>query len=383
MSHVDKFRCPVCKTFLSKEAYESALGILEERDGELARRESELDEREKDFENEKSALLLKAKEARQKGLEEGAKAERKRAERALAEQREDLARQERQLAKRETELKQQKADLIQKAKDALEKGIEQGMAAERKRTERLLAGQDSTIAKLQEKIGQLEKGSTPQTEGLEFEGILTERLEQEFPSDNIVHHGKSGDVFHVVNDGGQRVGSIVYECKRTAQIQAAHVDQAREAKQEREADFAVLVTTGKRKGFSGLDEDDGILLVAPLGAIPLVRLLRLHLVQLHQARLTEDERARAAEQIVKYLNGPQFKNPLENMIARAKDLQASIQLEVKQHMKTWNERWAAYQSLEWDATHIETNVQQALQGRQPRAFAAPAVTPLPLLPAKQ
>lgn len=379
---MDKFHCPVCKTALTKEAYETALGILEERDGELARREEELEQRERDFESEKSTLILKAKEAKQKGIDEGTKAERKRADRAMAEQREDLARQERQLAKRETELKRQKAELIQKAKDALEKGIEQGAQAERKRTERLLAGQETTITKLQEKIRQLEKGSTPQTEGLEFEETLTERLEQEFPSDDVVHHGKSGDVFHIVKEGGQRVGCIVYECKQTTQIQAAHVAQTYEAKQEREADFAVLVTTGKRKGFAGIDEDEGILIVAPLGVLPLVRLLRLHLIQLHQAHLTEDERAKAAEQIVKYLNGPQFKNPLEDMVTRARDLQASIQLEVKQHVKMWNDRWTNYQSLEWDATQVQANVQLVLQGRSPRAFAAPDVPPLPLLQSK-
>jgi len=327
---MDKFVCPVCRTSLTKDAYESALGILEERDSELVRREEELEQREKEFQSEKSALILKAKEARQKGVDEGTNAERKRAERALAEQREDLARQERQLVKRESELKRQKTELIQKAKDALEKGIEQGVQAERKRTERLLSGQESTITKLQEKIQQLEKGSTPQTEGLEFEETLTERLEQEFPSD-----------------------------------------------------FAVLVTTGKRKGFSGIDEDDGVLLVAPLGVIPLVRLLRLHLIQLHQARLTEDERARAAEQIVKYLNGPQFKNPLEDMIARARDLQASIQVEVRQHLKTWNERWSSYQSIEWDAAQVQSNIQLVLQGRTPRVFSAPDVRPLPLLSSKE
>jgi len=380
---MDKYTCPVCKTSLSKEEYESALGILEERDGELARREEELEEREKDFQREKGQLILKAKNAKQEGTEEGAQAERKKAARALAEKREELDRQARQLKKREKELKQQKAELIQKAKDALEKGIDQGIQSERKRTERLLSGQAGTITKLEEKIRQLEKGSTPQTEGLEFEDTLAERLEQEFPTDEVVHHGKSGDVLHVVKDDNQRVGSIIYECKRTALIQSAHVVQAYDAKQDREADFAVLVTTGKRKGFSGIDEEDGVLIVAPLGVMPLVRLLRQYLIQLFHARLTEDERAKAAQHLVKYLSGPQFKNPLEDMIGRARELQKSLQIEVKQHMKNWNERWSNYQSIDWDAAQIQANIELVLQGREPRSLSQPSFTPLPLLPAKE
>ncbi len=380
---MDKYICPVCKTSLSKEEYESALGILEERDSELARREEDLEEREKDFQREKTQLILKAKSAKQEGIEEGVQTERKRANRALAEKREEIDRQARQLEKREKELKAQKAELIQKAKDALEKGIDQGIQTERKRTERVLAGQAGTITKLEEKIRQLEKGSTPQTEGLEFEDTLAERLEQEFPSDEVVHHGKSGDVMHVVKHDGQKVGCIIYECKRTALIQAAHVAQAYDAKQDREADFAVLVTTGKRKGFAGLDEDEGVLIVAPLGVVPLVRMLRQSLIQLFQARLTEDERAKAAQHFVKYLTGPQFKNPMEDMIARARELQKSLQIEVKQHVKNWNERWESYQSIDWDASQIQTNIQLVLQGREPRSLSQPSLTPLQLLPAKE
>ena len=57
------------------------------------------------------------------------------------------------------------------------------------RSERLVAGQQKTIAKLQDRIRQIEKGTTPQTEGLEFEATLCNRLRREFPDDIVRHEG--------------------------------------------------------------------------------------------------------------------------------------------------------------------------------------------------
>ncbi len=350
---IDKYHCPVCKKTLTREEYESALGI---------------------FEKEKARLILEARRAREQGIEEGLK----RAKREMAEEREAVERQRRQLEKRESDFRRQKKELMDKAKLSLERGIEQGIESERKRAERLLSGHANTIAKLEERIRQLEKGSTPQTEGLEFEETLVERLRDEFPTDEVAHHGKNGDVVHIVRDSGEDAGSIVYECKRTAQIQRAHIQQAYEAKQDREADFAVLVTTGSRKGFDGIDEEDGVVIVGPLGVIPLAALLRQYLIRLFHARLTGAERAKAAEELVRYVTGPQFRNPIEDMMARARELRGALQIEVKQHMKMWNDRWESYQSIEWDASQIDANVQLVLKGAAPQPLMQPKATPLPL-----
>jgi hypothetical protein len=56
----------------------------------------------------------------------------------------------------------------------------------------LLRGKDKHIAALQERIEQLKKGTTPQTDGLEFEDRLTSGLQREFPDDRIMHKGKTG-----------------------------------------------------------------------------------------------------------------------------------------------------------------------------------------------
>jgi hypothetical protein len=128
-----KFICPVCSTPLSRTAYEKALGIIEEKERLLE------DERAK-IARENNALRLQLKESQQK----------------VVAARED------------------------------------GVKAERARNRRLLAGKDTEIQKLKERLRQVQTVATPQTDGLEFEATLCARLKREFPEDRIQHKGKGG-----------------------------------------------------------------------------------------------------------------------------------------------------------------------------------------------
>lgn len=102
------------------------------------------------------------------------------------------------LGEREKHLKHEKADLLVKLKQAQTKAKRakaEGVKVERARTQRLLQGKDKIIQTLKERIDQLKRGSTPQTEGLEFEDKLAARLRREFPEDQILHKGLVGTCF--------------------------------------------------------------------------------------------------------------------------------------------------------------------------------------------
>src|SRR6267142_5183440 len=115
------FRCPVCRKQLTKREYESALGILGER--------------EQHMRHQHAVLASKVK-------------------------------------KLGAEKRKARAD---------------GVNAERSRTQRLLAGKDQQIRVLHERLRNLKKGTTPQTDGLEFEERLHARLQEEFGADHIKH----------------------------------------------------------------------------------------------------------------------------------------------------------------------------------------------------
>jgi hypothetical protein len=287
------------------------------------------------------------------------------------------------LGERERHLQHQKAELQKRLRDARlreKRARAAGVTAERARTQRLLAGKEKQIQALKERMKQLKKGSTPQTEGLEFEDKLAARLRREFPADDVQHKGKGGDVLHSVRFDGRVAGIIIYECKRTPRIQTEHIRQAYRARQSRDADFAVLVTTGTKRGFSGLAHQDGVLVVSPLGAVPLAALLRGHIIEMMRARIAKEKRARIADQLVQYIASPQFRNPIEEVVQLASELQHMISDEAKQHFKVWKRRWEHYQTIQWDSSHIQNNIRLVLHGKQPQAVAAPKVPRLLLPP---
>ncbi len=282
---------------------------------------------------------------------------------------------------RERHLQHEKDKLlgqVREARQQAKRAREEGVKAERARAQRLLQGKDRLIQTLKERIDQLKRGSTPQTEGLEFEDRLAARLRREFPEDQILHKGRGGDVLHTVRFDGQSAGTIVYECKREKRIKGEHIQQARLAKQSREADFAVLVTIGYRKGFAGLAQRDGVLVVHPLGIIPLVSLLRLHLTEMLRAKVTKKRRAIIAQRLVGYITSPQFKNPIEEVVHLTVELQEMVRDEAKDHLATWRKRWNYYQTINWDASQVRTNVQLVLHGKEPKVITHPKAPPLQL-----
>lgn len=117
------------------------------------------------------------------------------------------------------------------------------------------------------------------------------------------------------------MGLIVYEFKQTGGIDDGHIAQALRAKQTREAGFAILVTTGKKRGFTGLGNMRVVLVVSPLGVVGLATLLRQVLLQMFRARIGKEKRAKIAHELLRYVTRPQFKNPIDELIERATQLQ--------------------------------------------------------------
>jgi hypothetical protein len=328
------YRCPLCQSPLSKAKYESVLNIQKEKE-----------------------------RAQQADLDK-------------------LHEQLHSAHQRELQFKKQLRDSRKKIKQAENRAAQKARLDERRRGERLMAGQGKTIKKLQERIKMLEKGTTPQEIGLADESKLVERLRREFPTDKIQHEGKGGDVLHFVRFENETTGIIVYECKHTPKILPDHVRQTSEAKRIREAHFAILVTTGQRKGFTGLQEESGVLIVAQAGVIPLASLCRTHLFSMAKAKLDKEQKAKIANQLLKYITSPTHKVPLEDVVQKTGEAQKLLKKEMKEHAKVWRDRWEIYQTINWDISHVEQNIHRVLQGQTPKALSRVTVEPLALPPAR-
>jgi len=267
---------------------------------------------------------------------------------------------------------------LRKTRGDVKKAHADGVRAEHNRTQRLLQGKEKTIQMLKERIAQVRRGTTPQTEGLEFEEKLAARLRREFPDDDIQLKGKGGDVLQVVRFETKVAGNIIYECKRTPGIPFAHVSQTAEAKRTRSADFAVLVTTGQRRGFAGLTRSSGVLIVSPLGAIPLADLLRVHLIEMLRAKVTREKRAAIASQLMGYITSPQFRNPIEDVVCRTVELKRQLQDEARDHAGYWQKRWRSYEAISWNSEYIRSNIQLVMHGKQTRPLVRHKPEPLAL-----
>ena len=112
---------------------------------------------------------------------------------------------------KESTLKKQLKDSKQKIKVAQSDGIKKGALVEKQRQERLTAGLKKKLTLATSRIKQLEKGTTPQTEGLEFEENLYKRLKKEFPEDKIEHRA-----LVAATDNGVRNVGIVVRCRFAA-----------------------------------------------------------------------------------------------------------------------------------------------------------------------
>ena len=324
------YRCPTCGKTLTKSEYEKALRVNEAREQHYAHKEAELARKERE------------QKAKQRS--------------------------------RERDHRNRMRQFKQHAKEEKERIREQ----ERARAARQQTGLREQLQKAKERLRQRAKGTTPQTEGLEFEEKLAARLRKEFPEDDIVEKGKGGDVLHTVVFNKRAVGVIIYECKRTPSIQADHIVQTHRAKQIREADFAVLVTTGKKKGFSGFAQANGVSVVSPLAVIPLTTLLREHLIEMARLKITKEKRAALAQQLMQYIDSPQFRNPIEEVVKRSSNLQEMIQKEAKDHWRTWTERLVHYDRINWNASQIQNNLRLVMHGAQPKAIAQHKTPPLQL-----
>lgn len=276
------------------------------------------------------------------------------------------------------EAKKKEKESRARNKQAVEVAKKEGVLAERKKNEIRDKRLTSKIRKLEEEKKMLLKHTSPQEIGLADEGVLVKKLQKEFPDDQIKHAGKGGDVLHYVRFDRGDAGCIVYECKHTDRISYSHVAQTALAKKTRHADYGILVTTGKRKGFSGLDQESGVFLVAQAAVITLARICRESLVTMAKQRLDAAAKEAAAKRLMDYVTSPMCKTPLEEAITHTERAHKNLQKEVKQHFGDWKERHQLYQTIHYDISHFKTNIDRVLSGNEPLKLEKLKFEPLAL-----
>ncbi|MBL8918115.1 MAG: DUF2130 domain-containing protein [Myxococcaceae bacterium] len=196
--------------------------------------------------------------------------------------------------------------------------------------------------------------------GPEGEEQLVAALKAEFPADLIEHRGKGGDVVHTVVSGGKPVGKIIYECKRTATWQKAFTRQLKDAMALHETRHGLLVSRALPLRSTGFVVTNGVLAVEPHLAASLAGIQRKAIVELAQARLSEDGKAAKTAELYEYLRSNDFGNAIRRVTDKVQELRDSLAKERSHHETWWNTREQHYATVLREVTGIDGRVRDIL-----------------------
>lgn len=352
-------KCPVCGKPLTQEEYDKALGLWETKHAQI-----------KHLEEEQAKLKHQAKLLKKEQIEV-----QRAAKRAIAEQKRKFVEEQRQ----QREL--MKEAFNKKLESQIAKGITKGVAKQN----RELKKQATEFNRTKNKMGQLErslklalekgekgqqeirrlreqieKGITPQIEGLLEEDKLLAKLKELFPHDQYEHTGKGGDIIQTVMEQGRPAGKIVYECKRVKTFSHSHVEQASDARELRKADFAVLVTNAFPAKQQFYFVSNTVFVISPVSVEAVTYTLRESLIKIALLQLSNAAKAKAVNEIYGYLAGNEYGNKVNGMASQLSALAGDLKSEINSHGQTWKRRYGTYKSLYMDLGAIDSRLRGLL-----------------------
>jgi hypothetical protein len=366
-------KCPVCGKPLTQVEYDKALGLWKDKQEHIRHLETE---RRK---LEQQQLLFKRQAKQQE------KEFRERHERLLRETRKALAEQQKQSAEN---LRKQRIEMEksfgQKMKTEIRKGVEAGIEVQKKELKRRevefrksknkMAQLENSLKisadkyqKANEEISrlreQIQKGITPQIEGLLEEGKLLEKLRELFPDDRFEHPGKGGDIIQIIIERRGEIGRIVYECKKVKHFDKKHVDQAREARRSRQADFAVLVTNAFPAKRQYYFVEKTVFVISPVSLEPITYTLRESLVKIALLKMTNAAKERAVQRVYDFLSSNEYQTKVNDIAGQLLELGRELKSEMASHKRIWTKRYHIYRSVFNDVGTIDTRLKELAHAR--------------------
>ncbi len=398
---MEQFFCPLCRQTVTKIVFEKITGVWEEKEKRLAslkNKEKALLQREQklleNFNKERKLIAEKANakfqaELNKKTIEfnksiqkeklvlrqERNKIQNDFKKKLVSETNRLMAieklKQEHIRSELREKFEKQAKEKIKKANTVLDKDkmrFEQDKRIQQNRYNQLnkqyVAMQNKSTSDIQQREAkikyleeQLKQNQTPSELGLLNEKEMLKVLQEKFPNDKFFHTGKGEDIVHHVVSENKVVGILVYELKKVSNFSNKHIVQTAEAKQQRNADYAVLVTNAKRtKNDFGFSTTKGIIIVHPAGAVTLISILREHLLMVSKLNLSNKQRDETTKAVLEYIQSPTFKNGIESIITNTEELYGSLRKEVKEHVHIWQDRIKRYNDINNKAFHIENKV---------------------------
>jgi hypothetical protein len=208
-----------------------------------------------------------------------------------------------------------------------------------------MAAMNRTIEELRRKAEQGSQQAQGEALELEFESLLKVR----FPLDLIEPVGKGefgGDIVHHVNAvTGQTAGVILWELKRTKNWSDSWLTTLRDDQRAAKADVSLVVSHTLPKNVETFDLIDGVWVAHPRCAIPVAVALRQLLIEVAGSRTAQLGQQTKMELVYQYLNGPRFRQRVEGIIEKFKELKDDLDKERKFINRVWAKREGQIQGV--------------------------------------
>jgi hypothetical protein len=362
-----KLKCPVCGKPLTQIEFDRALGLWKDKQEHIH-----------DLEKERMKLRRQGLELK-RAFEKREREFRKREADTEKKMRRSMAQEKKRAA---TELREQRATWEKKFHERVKSEVKQGVKAGVEEQRKQFKKQETELRKTKNKMDQLErslelsasryetasdeikrlkeqikKGITPQIEGLLEEDKLLKKLIELFPHDKFEHPGKGGDIIQTVRDRNSEAGKIVYECKRVKHFDKKHIEQAREARRIRKADFAVLVTNvfpAKRQFYF---VEKTVFVISPLSLEPVTYTLRESLVRMAILKMTNKAKEEAVQRVYDYLSSGEYHTKMNDIVGQLFELGKDLKAEISTHRRIWQKRLGTYRGLFNDVGAIDHRLQ--------------------------
>jgi len=358
---MSKLNCPVCGKSLTQVEYDKALGLWKAKQLHI-----------KHLEAERQQLKKQELAYKRQAKEQARQLKRDRAE-MRKEMRKQLSAQARESRR---QLREQQVAYTRQLAKAVKRGVEKGVRKQQialRKSQNKMSQLEKSLKRAADRYKnaneeitrlkkQIEQGITPQIEGLLEEKNLLAKLRELYPQDRFQHTGKGGDILQTVVDHGKDAGLIVYECKKVKTFSASHVAQAKQARSQRQADFAVLVTNAFPKKKQHYFVEKNVFVISPVSVEPISYTLRESLVRIAMLKLSNQAKQEAVQRVYDYLSSSEYNTKMNGIAEQLMDLGRDLKSEIDTHGRVWRKRYSAYRALFTDIGGIDHQLRVLVHG---------------------
>lgn len=176
-------------------------------------------------------------------------------------------------------------------------------------------------------------------EGAEID--LFEVLKGTFEGDRLrrVKPGIAGaDIVHEVIRNGKVCGKIIYDCKNRNDYKTSYATKLRSDQMAEKAEFAILSSNHFPGKASQIHLHEGVIVACPARVVTLAQLLRRHVLQLHELRVSALQREAKTEKLYKFITSEHCRQLLDNVEKLVDDLMGLDVNEQSAHKALWEKR---------------------------------------------